>query len=56
MRLKDGCDTIVHTIDVFGGYVPMTADKVPFVTEFDVDFLTDGAPLVEIYHRMKQLK
>ena len=56
MRLKDGCDTLVNTIDMFSGYLPMTKDKVPFVTAIDQDFLPNGAPIVEIYHRMKQLK
>jgi hypothetical protein len=56
MRLKDACDTIVHTIDVYGAYVPYTDETEPFVTEVDVDYLPGEGTLVEIYHRMKQLK
>ena len=56
MRLKEGCNTIVNTIDGFGAYYPMTADKVPFVTDVDQDYLPGDATIVEIYHRMKELK
>jgi len=56
MRLKDGCETIVHTIDMYGGFMPFTDDKVPFVTPLDVSYLPPGGVMLETYHRMKRLK
>jgi hypothetical protein len=49
------CNTIQHTIDMYGGYIPWTADKVPFVTKLDYDYLAlylNGNPLQETYYRM----
>ena len=49
------CNTIQSTISWFGWYVPITADKVPFVTLPEIEFIRDvlgGQPIVEIYHRV----
>ncbi len=56
LRLTDGCDTIHHTIDVFGGFVPWTEDKVPFVTPLDVSYVPAGGAILETYHRIKRLR
>ncbi len=49
------CNTIQSTITWFGWYLPMTNDKIPFVTQPEVEFIRDflgGEPIVETYHRV----
>ncbi len=55
IEFSPNCNTIRHTIDTFGGYIPWTEEKVPFVTPLDFDYIAlflNGQPLVEEYHRM----
>ena len=51
-RMLD-CNTIQSTISWFGWYVPITAEKIPFVTQPEIELIDIiGAPIVEIYHRV----
>jgi hypothetical protein len=53
-RMLD-CNTFQSTITWFGWYIPITAEKIPFVTPPEVEFIHDangGQPIVEIYHRV----
>jgi hypothetical protein len=55
LTFKEGCDIFENVIDVYGGYVPITDAKVPFVTPVDVDALGGGV-VRETYRRVKPLK
>ncbi len=49
------CDTIKSTITWFGWYIPITLEKVPFVTQPEIEYIRDflgGEPIVETYHRV----
>ncbi len=48
------CDTLQASIDWFGWYIPITAEKVPFVTQPDIEAISllYGGPIVEIYRRV----
>lgn len=49
------CNTIQSTITWFGWYVPITAAKIPFVTQPEIEVIRDifaGQPIVEVYHRV----
>ncbi len=53
-RMVD-CDTMEFKINWFGWYLPITGDKIPFVTQPEVEFIHDflgGEPMVETYHRV----
>ena len=49
------CDTLQISIEWFGVYIPLTADKVAFVTPPDGEIIQDfygGTPIIETYHRV----
>ena len=49
------CDTIQFTYTWLGVYLPITGDKIPFVTQPEIEVIRDflgGDPIVETYHRV----
>lgn len=54
IEFTNNCSMIQQTIDTYVGYIPWTADKVPFVTNPDWNYLEmmGMQTLVEKYHRM----
>lgn len=48
------CDTMKDSITWFGVYLPITSDKVPFVTQPEIEVIRDlvGQPITETYHRV----
>ncbi len=49
------CDTIQFTYTWIGVYLPITNDKIPFVTQPEIEVIRDilaGNPIVETYHRV----
>ena len=54
VEFSDNCNVIQHTIDTYIGYIPWTAEKVPFVTNTDWNWLEliGLEAIVETYYRM----
>ena len=48
------CNTFTSTIDLFGGFIPWTEEKIPFVTQPDYNMfdILGVNTIVETYHRM----
>ena len=49
------CNTLQGTIDWFGWYLPITNEKIPFVTQPEVEFIRDfngGVSIIETYRRV----
>ena len=49
------CNTLQSAIEWFGVYIPLTAEKIAFVTPPDGEIIRDfngGTPIIEIYHRV----
>ncbi|HTT62036.1 MAG TPA: hypothetical protein VMG35_09360 [Bryobacteraceae bacterium] len=54
MEFSGNCNTLLHTITTYIGYIPWTADKVPFVTNPDYNYLEmiGVQSIIETYYRM----
>ncbi len=49
------CNTLQFKYTWLGVYLPMTSDKIPFVTQPEIEVIRDflgGSPIVETYHRV----
>lgn len=56
VQFSNGCSMLLSSIDTFGGYIPWTEDKAPFVTALDYNYFEiffGGAKTIEErYYRM----
>lgn len=51
IEISSDCQTLTNTIDLYEGWLEMTFDTLPFVSEPDYEYL-QGTTLVEEYRRM----
>jgi hypothetical protein len=46
------CNTMKHTVNLYGAYLPLTDDVQPFVTPVNFDYMPASGVLVETYRRI----